>query len=131
MINSPRLRRGGATELELPQIQNNYSIESIFGETEVETLDGTLRTDTGFYKDGLVIKYDAVPKTSYIEIVGFIRDAIVNNQIVEFQFEKLSNYSSYRAVKVRISDGIEFVGGSGLDVFFYSFDLIIKDISAR
>jgi hypothetical protein len=131
MINSPYLRRNSVTELELPQIQNDYSLDSFYSETDIETLDGTLRTDVSFVKDGLIIKYDAVLKTDFIALWNFIRDAALNAQKMEFKFEKLSNYENYTEVKARIGNQSSFVGGSGLTTFYYSFDLIIKDVLAR
>lgn len=125
------LRRNGTDELTLRQFERDYDFPFDVRTTEVESIDGTLRTDTSFYKHGLTLKYATYHKQDFDTLLTFLKLALAGNETLEFQFEKIPEYSSWVECRVSIKNPVKFRGGSGTTDYFYSFDLVIREVNSR
>jgi hypothetical protein len=129
MIDYPKLKRG-LVIISIPHHQG-YVIDPYIISDKCESVNGTVLEDFLYSKYGAVIHYDAIHRSDYEAIRAFLDNAIINNQVIYFRYDKFNVYaSSWHEVVVTMS-GIKHVRGSGLTNFYYSFDLTFEDAKKR
>jgi hypothetical protein len=130
-MESPKLRRNGVTEFEMKQIEQDFDFDYPVKKTSVDAMDGTTRTDYSYYKYSFSVPYSAITVTEYNNLIAFLNTATENSEIVEFQFEKVSQYSDWVEVEVEVQKGAKFVGGSGTTDYYHETTVVIKEVNPR
>lgn len=127
-MEKPSLRAG--SEILLLPYPTDFEVNHLTEQDEQTTLNGNVLTDIRYIKYSLNISYDAIKRVDYEAIRDFIVDALTDKLDLEFRYEKVNLFDSYKKVVVRLPSA-RFIGGSGSSDYYYSLKITLVDKEKR
>jgi hypothetical protein len=127
-LNYPKFQVGSYNvDIEHP---SNWSLKHVTGENMKNTLGGQTMTDILYRKYEYSLKYDAMSKTDYDNLLLVMNYALDNDAEILFTYNKWTQTQEGVYVNMRLSDR-GFRGGQGNVLFYSGISVELIEIYSR